>query len=102
MLCALSGVWADLARTLRSSVPYRRLRDELGEHLCVVAGRLPPGAAAWVGELLAQDLGRPLLVVVPHEADALAWVEGVRLTSGEDRALYFPAPSLTPYQEGGS
>ena len=31
MLCALSGVWADLARTLRSSVPYRRLRDELDD-----------------------------------------------------------------------
>ncbi len=97
MLCALSGVWADLARTLRSSVPYRRLRDELGEVV-----RLPAGAAAWVGELLAADLGRPLLVVVPHEADALAWVEAVRLISGDDRALYFPAPSLTPYQEGGS
>src|SRR6185436_21075748 len=78
-------------------VPYRRLRDELGD-----AVRLPLGAAAWVGELLAADLGRPLLVVVPHEADALAWLEAVRLVAGEDRALYFPAPALTPYQEGGS
>ncbi len=93
----MSGVWADLARTLRSSVPYRRLRDELGEVV-----RLPLGAAAWVGELLAADLGRPLLVVVPHEADALAWLEAVRLVAGEDRALYFPAPALTPYQEGGA
>src|SRR5688572_14830827 len=95
MLCALSSVWAELARTLRSSVPYRRLRDELGDVL-----RLPLPAAAWVGELLAADLGRPLLVVVPHEADALGWLEAVRLTTGEDRGLYFPAPSLTPYQEG--
>src|SRR6185436_4224834 len=78
-------------------VPYRRLRDELGD-----AVRLPLGAAAWVGELLAADLGRPLLVVVPHEADALAWLEAVRLVTGEDRALYFPAPPLTPYQEGGA
>jgi transcription-repair coupling factor (superfamily II helicase) len=93
----LTGVWADLARTLRSSVPYRRLRDELGEVV-----RLPLGAAAWVGELLAADLGRPLLVVVPHEADALAWLEAVRLVAGEDHALYFPAPALTPYQEGGA
>ena len=93
----MSGVWAELARTLRSSVPYRRLRDELGDVV-----RLPLPAAAWVGELLAADLGRPLLVVVPHEADALAWMEVVRLVAGEDRALYFPAPSLTPYQEGVS
>ncbi|HET9766899.1 MAG TPA: transcription-repair coupling factor [Thermoanaerobaculia bacterium] len=93
----MTGVWADLARTLRSSVPYRRLRDELGDVV-----RLPLGAAAWVGELLAADLGRPLLVVVPHEADALAWLEAVRLVAGEDRALYFPAPALTPYQEGGA
>jgi transcription-repair coupling factor (superfamily II helicase) len=98
----LSGVWADLARTLRSSVPFRRLREELGDHLRVDAVRLPLGAAAWVGELLAADLGRPLLVVVPHEADALAWLEAVRLVAGEDRALYFPAPALTPYQEGGA
>ncbi len=95
MLIALSGVWAELARTLRSSVPYCRLRDELGDAL-----RLPLPAAAWVGELLAADLHRPLLVVVPHEADALAWVEAVRLVSGEERALHFPAPGLTPYQEG--
>ena len=46
-----------------------------------------------MGELLAADLGRPLLVVVPHEADALAWLEAVRLVAGEDRALYFPAPA---------
>jgi transcription-repair coupling factor (superfamily II helicase) len=98
----VSGVWAELARTLRSSVPYRRLRDELGEPLRVHAVRLPLPAAAWVGELLAADLGRPLLVVVPHEADALAWVEAVRLFRGDEGALYFPAPSLTPYQEGGA
>ena len=41
-------------------------------------------------------------MVVPHEADALAWHEAVRLVTGEERALYFPAPALTPYQEGGA
>jgi len=59
-------------------------------------------AAAWVGSLLGQDAGRPLLVVVPREADALAWIEAARLFGGESeekRAIYFPAPSLSPYQE---
>jgi transcription-repair coupling factor (superfamily II helicase) len=93
----VTGVWAELARTLRSSVPFRRLRDELGEVV-----RLPLPAAAWVGELLAADRGRPLLVLVPHEADALAWLEAARLFAGEERAVYFPAPSLTPYQESGA
>ncbi|HEV8632394.1 MAG TPA: transcription-repair coupling factor [Thermoanaerobaculia bacterium] len=98
----MSGVWAELARTLRSSVPYRRLRDELGAVARLPVARLPLPAAAWVGELLAADLERPLLVVVPHEADALAWLEAVRLVAGEERALYFPAPPLTPYQEGSA
>ena len=92
----MTGVWAELARALRSSVPYRRLRDELGEVV-----RLPLPAAAWVGELLGADLARPLLVLAPHEADAIAWLEAARLFAGEERAVYFPAPSLTPYQEGG-
>ena len=93
----MSGVWAELARTLRSSVPYRRLRDELGDVV-----RLPPPAAAWVGELLGRDLGRPLLVLVPHEADALAWLEAARLFAGEERGALLPRPQPHPYQEGGA
>jgi transcription-repair coupling factor (superfamily II helicase) len=61
--------------------------------------RLPVPAAAWVGSLLARDLGRPLVVVVPREADALTWMEAARLFGGEQEAVYFPSPSLTPYQE---
>src|SRR4051794_29636028 len=87
-------VWEELSRTLRSSAPYRSLLQGLGEVV-----RLPVPAAAWVGELLARDLGRPLLVLVPREADALAWTEAARLFGDEDAAVYFPAPSLTPYQE---
>jgi transcription-repair coupling factor (superfamily II helicase) len=87
-------VWEDLSRTLRTSMPYRSLRERLGDVV-----RLPVPAAAWVGELLARDLGRPLLVVVPREADALAWIEAARLFGREDGVVYFPAPSLTPYQE---
>lgn len=63
--------------------------------------RLPVPAAAWVMELLAEDLSRPLLVVVPHEVNAYGWLEAARLfyrRSGH-RAAYFPAPSLSPYQE---
>ena len=83
-----------LSRKLRDSEPYQRLRRQLGD-----ARRLPLPAAAWVGELLAEDLGRPLLVLVPREADALAWLEAARLFGGPGAAVYFPAPSLSPYQE---
>ncbi|HWM93335.1 MAG TPA: transcription-repair coupling factor [Thermoanaerobaculia bacterium] len=87
-------VWEELSRTLRSSAPYKSLLQGLGDVV-----RLPVPAAAWVGELLARDLGRALLVVVPREADALAWMEAARLFGREEGAVYFPAPSLTPYQE---
>ncbi len=85
--------WQEAAQKLRASAPYQALTRGLGEVV-----RLPVPAAAWVAELLAEDLGRPLLVVVPREADALAWLEAVQLF-GSGQAVYFPAPSLTPYQE---
>src|SRR3954469_5842995 len=88
------SAWEDLSRTLRGSAPYKSLLQGLGDVV-----RLPVPAAAWVGELLARDLKRPLLVVVPREADALMWMEAARLFGREDGAVYFPAPSLTPYQE---
>jgi transcription-repair coupling factor (superfamily II helicase) len=90
----MEPVWEEISRVLRASEPYITLRERLGDVV-----RLPVPAAAWVGELLARDLGRPLLVVVPREADALTWMEAARLYGGEDGAVYFPAPSLTPYQE---
>ncbi len=86
--------WEELSRTLRSSAPYKALLQGLGDVV-----RLPVPAAAWVGELLAWDLGRPLLVLVPREADALMWMEAARLFGREEGVVYFPAPSLTPYQE---
>jgi transcription-repair coupling factor (superfamily II helicase) len=86
--------WEDLSRTLRSSAPYQTLRQGRGDVV-----RLPVPAAAWVGELLARDLGRPLLVLVPREADALMWMEAARLFGREEGVVYFPAPSLSPYQE---
>jgi len=91
------SAWEAPSRALRRSAPYRRLVEELGE-----AVRLPVPAAAWVTELLGADLDRPLLVVVPHEVNAYAWLEAARLFStrpGADDAVYFPAPSLSPYQE---
>ncbi len=88
-------VWQQLSETLRRSEAYRQLSQRLGEVV-----RLPVSAAAWVLDLLAEDLDRPLLVVVPHEIDAYAWLEAVRLFRGAQRdAVYFPAPSLSPYQE---
>ncbi|MEO8502267.1 MAG: transcription-repair coupling factor [Acidobacteriota bacterium] len=90
----MTGVWNDFAARLRSSSPYRVLRERLGD-----TARLPLPAAAWVCELLAQDLKRPLLVVLPHESDALTWLEAARTMGGQDKCLHFPAPSLTPYQE---
>jgi transcription-repair coupling factor (superfamily II helicase) len=99
-------VWEELSRTLRTSAPYRALLAGRGEVV-----RLPVPAAAWVGGLLARDLRRPLVAVVPREADALTWMEAARLfagvavaggvagAGGEQAAVYFPSPSLTPYQE---
>src|SRR5258708_14660949 len=97
-------VGEELSRTLRSSAPYRALLRGRAEVV-----RLPVPAAAWVGGLLARDLRRPLVAVVPREADALTWLEAARLFSGgsggggesggEEAAVYFPSPSLTPYQE---
>ncbi len=63
-----------------------------------VATRLPPAAAAWIGDLLAERSRRCLVVVVPHESQARAWVESVRLLTGRDAAGHFSAPSLSPYQ----
>jgi hypothetical protein len=63
------------------------------------ATRLPPPAAAWVFDLVAEQSGKPLVVVVPHEADAYAWLESLRLVAGEGVGGYFATPSLSPYQE---
>jgi transcription-repair coupling factor (superfamily II helicase) len=84
-----------LSERLRASPPYRELRSRLGE-----VARLPLPAAAWVLDLLAEDLAAPLLVLVPHETDALALAEAARLIGGDEAALYFPSPSLSPYHEG--
>ncbi len=97
-----SSVWEDLSRTLRTSAPFRSLAEGAR-----VALRLPTPAAAWIGELLAQESRRTVLAVVPGEADALAWLEAATLfcprqpgsASRRGEVVYFPAPSLSPYQE---
>jgi len=90
--------FSELSRRLAASAPYRELTSGVAAGRAV-ATRLPVGAAAWACDLLAEELAAPLLVVVPHEAEARGWVELVRLVAGEERAAAFPAPSLSPYQE---
>jgi transcription-repair coupling factor (superfamily II helicase) len=85
-------VWSELTGRLRDSEAYRELLQRLGP-----VAHLPLPAAAWVCELVARDLERSLLVVVPREADALAWLEMVELCGGS--GAFFSAPSLSPYQE---
>jgi transcription-repair coupling factor (superfamily II helicase) len=88
-------LWESLSKTLRASEPFRRLKGGARN-----VERLPLPAAAWVGSLLGREKKQPLLVVVPREADALAWIEASRLfTHEESSAVYFPAPSLSPFQE---
>ena len=84
--------WRPFAAAIRASQAYEQL-------LVGVAGarRLPLPAAAWVLDLLAEDHGRPLLAIVPREADALAWVEAAALFGRG--AEHLPPPSLTPYHE---
>ncbi len=99
------GSWDPSSQALRASAPYRSLLRDLegdagGAPEGTVVTRLSVPAAAWVMDLLAEDLSRQLLVVVPHEVDAYAWLEASRLFGGDPRgAVYFPAPALSPYQE---
>ncbi len=81
----------ECSKMLRSSPEYDTLVRELDS-----VEWLPVPAAAWLCELVREDLDRPLLIVVPHESDALSWVEATELVGGS--AGHFSAPSLTPYQ----
>lgn len=86
------------ARRLRASAAYTEVLRGARQ-----VERLPLAAAAWVSHVLAADRGRPLLVVAPHESDALAWAQAARLGGGLDggeSTVIFPAPALTPYQAG--
>ena len=64
----------ELTAELRRSQAYLQMRRGRGR-----VERLPVAAAAWVLGSLAEDSGRPCLVVVPHEAQALRFVQGARL-----------------------
>jgi transcription-repair coupling factor (superfamily II helicase) len=85
-------VWDELALRIRASEPYDLLRARLGR-----AERLPVAAAAWIVGLLAAEVDRRLLVLVPHEAEVLRWNEASELFGLPTEV--FPAPSLTPYHE---
>jgi len=60
---------------------------------------LPVAAAAWVIDCLAEDLERSILVVVPREGEASEWLEAAQNLGRSGSTVYFPAPSLTSYQE---
>jgi hypothetical protein len=89
------SVLTDLARGLPA---YADLREKLrgGESRLTLAG----GVGALPGLLLAalaEDLGRPLSIVVPNEKEA----ERLRCdleAAGLTRVFHAPAPTLTPYQ----
>ncbi|MEM1178618.1 MAG: transcription-repair coupling factor [Acidobacteriota bacterium] len=94
-----SSIWQDAARVLRGSEPYARLRDAVRAKQSIEIARLPIPAAAWTLGELSRDLDRPALVVVPHETAAWSWLEAIRCFLPDEQMVYFPAPSLTPYQE---
>ncbi len=106
-LASIAEDWRPASQVLLESAPYQALASRLGAGPDTAAGpcdvvRLPSAAGAWVLELLAAEVGRPLLVVVPHESDAYAWLEATRLflePAARPAAVYFPAPSLSAYQE---
>lgn len=89
------------SRVLRDGKPYETLRSRVrsGEGADVV--RLPVPAAAWIARLLHEDVGRPVLALVPGEVDVRSFLEGAELAADVPGAgvTSFPAPSLTPYQE---
>jgi transcription-repair coupling factor (superfamily II helicase) len=95
------------AARLRESALYRRLRDAAttpGESARAPTGAtvrgLPVAAAAWVMETLAEDLGRPLVVVVAHETEAREWASAASTLGRRGGAVvWFPAPALSPYHE---
>ncbi len=88
--------WTSYAARLRASAPYRQLLEAEGP---VEVVRLPVPAAAWISGLLAKDRGHRILVLAPHEGDALAWLEATRTFTPSLKSIFFPAPALTPYQE---
>jgi transcription-repair coupling factor (superfamily II helicase) len=91
----MDGSWRELAERLRTSDPFTRLRERVAAGAAAAAD-LPIPAAAWVCDLLARDLERPLFVLLPRDSDALAWLEAMRLFAGGE-GIYFSAPSLSPY-----
>jgi transcription-repair coupling factor (superfamily II helicase) len=97
--------WDELSSRLRESAPYRELSARANGPASnpAVLTRLPVPAAAWVADLLAEEQQRLQVVVVPHEADALGWLETLKLVSGgatdAEIGAWFASPSLSPYQE---
>ena len=101
----MSEILQHLASRLRESPLYERLRRAAadaarGDAPAATVRGLPVAAGAWVLETLALDLGRPLVVVVPHETEAREWAAAAATLGARGGAVvWFPAPTLSPYQE---
>lgn len=85
-----------LLEELRESAPFLALRGALLDPPARVHG-LPLAAASWVLDELGRGLGRPVLLVAPHDREVALGRDASRLLSGEAGLLEFPAPPLSPY-----
>ncbi len=91
----------DLAiKTFSESEQFELLSDR-SKIADSITGLTAP-ACGWVLARLATHEARPVVVVLPTEADALAAVAGAHLAIAEDdptQIVHYAAPALTPFQE---
>ncbi len=95
----------DAASRLHSSLSFVALAASDEAHPQQVT-RLTPAACGWVIAQLAAMRERPMMLVMPHESEALVAIEGARLgiqvgtiAETHPELIHFAAPALTPYQE---
>jgi transcription-repair coupling factor (superfamily II helicase) len=91
---ASAGVLAEIEGRLRESAELAALRGGSAS----VTG-LPTPAAAWVVEILARERDLAPLVVVPGESEAREWMNASSALGRRDTVVWFPPPSLGPYQD---
>ncbi|HEY3489141.1 MAG TPA: transcription-repair coupling factor [Candidatus Deferrimicrobiaceae bacterium] len=60
--------------------------------------KVPPGARAFLASALCTRLARPLLFVVPTDAEAEETCREVAAYAGADRVVSFPSAEVAPYE----